>query len=381
VAAVRWFGFVAGLALVGGTGLSLLYTLIVPRGHTARAARLATVVAAGLGRTAGDRRADYRSQDRVLAVVGPLALLGLFTSWLLLFMVGFALILWPLVPGGLGAALRQAGSSLFTLGLASSPRGSATTVDYAAAATGLLAIALEIAYLPTIYGAFNRRETLVTLLEGRAGSPAWGPEVLARHQLVGITGSLPAFYAAWEQWAADLAETHSNYTVLMHFRSPHPMRSWIVALLAVLDSAALYQALSPAAAPSESRLCLRMGFTCLRELARVQGLPYDPDPMPNDPVELTYDEFLAGVARIRETGFPIERSPEEAWVQFRGWRVNYEAIAWAIADLVTAVAAPWSGPRRRIGELQPLRPLDRTPDDPAATRHAGGRWQGPATLG
>ena len=274
--------------------------------------------------------------------------------------------------------LRQSGSSLFTLGIAASPRGSATVADFAAAATGLVVVALEIAYLPTIYGAFNRRETLVTTLESRAGVPAWGPEILARHELVGITGSLPDFYAAWEQWAADLAETHSSYPVLIRFRSPHPLRSWVIGLLAVLDSAALYLAFSPGAAPSEARLCLRMGFTSLRSLADVEGVGYEPDPRPDAPVDLDYEQFLAGAARLEEAGFALERPPAEAWSHFRGWRVNYESIAYQLAERLSAVPAPWSGPRRRTAAIEPLRPLDRTPDDPDAQRHAGGRWKGPA---
>ncbi|MHB1854973.1 MAG: hypothetical protein ACYCS2_07945, partial [Acidimicrobiales bacterium] len=117
--------------------------------------------------------------------------------WLTVFFAGYSLVLWPLVPGSLlgslAAALKAAGSALFSLGLAGQPAGPAIAASYAAAATGLVAVALEIAYLPTIYSAFNRRETLVTLLQSRAGAPAWGPEILARHQLVGFTVRLPDF--------------------------------------------------------------------------------------------------------------------------------------------------------------------------------------------
>ena len=69
---------------------------------------------------------------------------------------------------------------MFTLGY-SAPRGVRMTVlDYFAAFTGLIVVGLQIGYLPTLYAAFNRRETEVTLLVSRAGLPAWGPELLAR---------------------------------------------------------------------------------------------------------------------------------------------------------------------------------------------------------
>jgi hypothetical protein len=293
-----------------------------------------------------------------------MALLTTFAVWLLLYLLAYALIIWGLAAGNFSDALRYSGSSLFTLGIASSRRAGPITAEFTAAATGLLVVALEIAYLPTIYGAFNRRETLVTMLESRAGTPAWGPEVLVRHQLVGIVDNLPDFYADWERWAADVDESHTSHTVVISFRSPHPMRSWVVALLAVLDSAALYNSLAPEGAPSEARLCLRMGFSCLRDIARVFGVPFNPDPLPTDPIQLTFEEFRVAVERLEEVGFPIEQTAEEAWPHFKGWRVNYESIAYALADQTVAVPAPWSGPRTHVpGRYEPVRPTDRRPDD------------------
>jgi hypothetical protein len=305
-------------------------------------------------------------------------------TWVVVFFLGYALVLWPLVHGPLrdsfGEALTAAGSALFTLGLDGRPDGPALAVSYAAAATGLVAVALEIAYLPTIYAAFNRRETLVTLLQSRAGAPAWGPEILARHQLVLSTDRLADFYEAWEQWAAELAETHTTYPVLVLFRSPNQLRSWVVALGSVLDSAALYLALCPGQAPTSARMCLRMGFTCLREISPEWGFVADPDPRPDAPIELSYDEYLEGVARIQEAGIVLERGAAEGWAHFRGWRVNYESTVYFLAQLTSAVPAPWSGPRRRLVAIAPRRPKDRTPEDPEAHRQPEGRGKGPATI-
>jgi hypothetical protein len=382
VGPIRWLGLLAGIVLLGSGAGSALYTLVLPRAHPSRLTEVATRSTLAAGRWIADRLPTYEAKDHVLALAGPAALLGAFGLWLAAFFLGYSLILWPLVNGGLTAALRAAGSAMLTLGLASPPGGGdpsapATAVSYVAAGTGLAVVALEIAYLPTIYGAFNRRETLVTLLESRAGAPAWGPEILTRHQLVGIADSLPAFFASWEQWAADVAETHTTYPVLVLFRSPNAFRSWIVGLLAVLDSAALHLALAPTAAPSEARLCLRMGFRALQDIAPAWGLPVELDPRPDDPILLSYEEYLEGVERMREAGVPLERSPEEGWVHFRGWRVNYEAPAYFLGRMVMAVPGPWAGPRRRIGTLDTVRPLDRTPEDPEAARQKGGRWLGP----
>jgi hypothetical protein len=364
----EWVGFTAGIVVVAATVNSLVRTVIVPRGF---ASSLTAAVEKGVQAVflAASRRLEsYKSKDRLLVLQAPLSLLAMLATWLMLFWVGYGLILWPLADLSFRTALREAGSSMLTLGFAASPGAGPTAVHFVAAATGLVVIALLIAYLPTLYGAFNRRETLVTTLQSRAGIPAWGPEILARHHAVNSLDALPDFYREWERWAADVGESHSNYPVLIYFRSPHPLRNWVLGLLAVIDSAALYQSLCPSTAPSESRLAIRMGFTSLRDIAGSIGLPYDPDPMPDDPIHLTYEEFLAGIERLRESGFPIERSAEEAWPHFRGWRVNYEGVAYALADRVVAAPGLWSGPRTHVPDLviPPLRPVDRRPDDPAS---------------
>lgn len=364
--AVRWLGFVAGVLVVATTADGLVRTVIVPRGFSSKLTEWIENIVEVLFLIVTARLPTYKAKDRLLALEGPISMIVLLLSWLGLFLVGFALIIWPLERETLVHALRESGSSMFTLGFTASAHPGATAVNFVAAATGLIVVALQIAYLPTLYSSFNRRETLVTMLQSRAGIPAWGPEILARHQLVNIVDALPEFYAEWERWSADLGESHTNYPVLIYFRSPHPLRNWVLGLLAVMDSAALYQALSPSTAPSETRLCIRMGFTSLRDIARVMKIPFNPDPRPDEPLQLTWEEFMAGITRLEEAGFPMERRPEEAWPHFKGWRVNYESIAYVLADRITAAPGLWSGPRSRLREheIPPIRPADRTPEDP-----------------
>jgi hypothetical protein len=360
--------FVAGLLVVLGTWSSVVRTLVVPRGLSSRLTFLVKHATHRVFDFVADRFAAYERKDAILVGEGPVTLLLLLLVWLLLFLGGFLLMFAGMTHGSTYSALRESGSSLFTLGDAATPQPLATAVGLFAAATGLVVVALQVGYLPTLYGAFNRRETLVTLLQSRAGAPAWGPELLARHQIVATLDNLPAFYADWERWAADVAESHTNYPVLITFRSPHPMRSWVVGLLAVLDSAALYLALNPSMRQSEARLCLRMGFTSLRDIGAAIGIPFDPDPLPDAPIALPYDDFLAGIARLERVGYPMERTPEEAWPHFRGWRVNYESLCYALARATEAVPAVWSGPRNHSAEpLLPVRPPNRTPSAPQGT--------------
>ena len=366
--ASEWAAFVAGFVIAIYTATSVLRSLVIPRG-------LNSYVTAGVGRVArkafiflSNRFDNYEAKDKVMAVEGPTYLMLLLITWLAMFLAAFTLMIWPLSGESFNEAFIQAGSSMFTLGFAATERTGAAVLHFMAAATGLIVVALMIAYLPTLYAAFNRREMLVTLLQSRAGAPAWGPEILARHHAVGLMEELQPFYAEWERWAAEVAESHTNYPALIFFRSPHPLRSWVIGLLAVMDAAALQLALSPSTAPTQARLCLRMGFSCLRYIADLLQIEYDPDPLPDDSIEMEFEEFAAGVERLQRIDFPMEKTPEEAWPDFRGWRVNYESLAYALADLVVAPPGPWSGERSHLPGMAivPERPPDRTPKDPSA---------------
>ncbi len=364
---MTWFGFAAGVLLLVVTGSSVISTLLVPRPSYPR---LTTVVSRGVREAfqlATDRMTDLPRRERILSQGGPAFLISLLVSWLVLTFVGFALMMWPFGRAGFAGALQESGSSLFTLGF-DAPHGAVpAALVFAEAATGLVVTALLIAYLPVLYAAFNRRETQVNMLEALAGSPAWGPELLARQVLIDNFGYLPTVYERWTEWAADISESHANYRALIFFRSPDPTGSWLLSMLAVLDAAALHLALWPSTVPSQARPVLRVGYVTLRALATSLKLPVPADPRPDDLLQLTRAEFDQGVEWIVAAGMAPERDLDEAWVHFRGWRVNYEAAAYALAYLLNLPPALWSGRRRSAlpAASPPPRPPHRTPDHPS----------------
>lgn len=366
--AIRVLGAVLGGLIALGTSASVLQTLVTPGGRVGRLFRAVDRVMDAAFRLATRPVRHFEQRSRILAFQAPLVLAVMLACWLLAYLLGFGLLLWPAV-GSLAEALRESGSSLLTLGFASTRATGPTVIDFVAGATGLIVVALQIAYLPTLYGSYNRREAEVTLIAVRGGQPAWGPELLARSRFTITTEELPEFYRQWERWAADVAESHSSYPILVRFRSPHPMASWLISLLAVMDSAALWLAVAPSQPPAQARLCLTMGFRCLRQLASALGIPYDDDPRPDAGIQLTREEFDRGIARLQEVDFVLERPPDEAWLHFQGWRVNYEPIAYRLAYAIDAVPAAWSGPRRS-GEppMAPRRIINRTPENPEGAR-------------
>jgi hypothetical protein len=363
----RVIAAVAGGLLVLAVWSSAIGALVVTRAVGSRLTRMADKIVTIAFRVLNEHIPDYRRRDRVMSFQAAAILVAQLAAWLGTSFVGFTLLLWPF-EHNLAGAFAAAGSSLFTLGFDVPSGTTPAALVFAAAATGLTILTLQIAYLPTLYGAFNRRETEVALLNARAGVPSWGPELLARtHYALGsgvsTIDTMPALYAQWERWAADVAESHTTYLPLVRFRSPQPLSSWVTALLAVLDSAALFLSLSPKAAPVvPARLCLRSGFQCFERVGRAMSLQIPAEPDPGAGISLTYEEFLDAVERMRKVDFPIERDAADAWPDFVGWRANYEQVAHQIAYALDAPPALWSG--SRMHPIEPIAPIRPAPGRP-----------------
>ena len=358
---MRLLAGLIGLAILIATFWSLLRTLVVPRGQSRlnRAKNRALFV---LFRTAAHRTRTYIGRDRVLTWASPLAIFTSLLMWLLLFFIAYSLIMYATSDLALTVAAREAGSSLFTLGYATIERANLTALDFMAAATGPITIGLLIGYLPTFYSAYQERESEVTLLLARAGEPNWGPELLARHSQVGTLARLDDLWPVWERWAAVVSESHTNFPVLIQMRSARPSRNWLVSLLCVMDAAAMQMSLNPSMAQDRARLMIRQGVLCLRELALVEAVPFDSDPDPDTPSGVSIEEFRDACQMLESFGYPVERSVDEAYLHFRGWRANYESVAYELAALIDAVPAPWTGPRRPpLPVIAPTMPVNRNP--------------------
>jgi hypothetical protein len=363
---MRLVAGMAGIALVIVTSWSLLRTLVVPRGSSWLNERKNRVLL-GIFRFVAHRAGSYVGRDRVLTWVGAISIFTSLLMWLALFFIAYALLMFATSDLAFAVAMREAGSSLFTLGYATNDRANLTALDFLAASTGPITIGLLIGYLPTLYSEYQRRETEVTLMLARAGEPNWGPELLARHAQVHTTSLLDELWPIWERWAAETGESHTNFPVLIQMRSARPNRSWLVSLLCVMDAAAMHMSLNPEAPQAHARLMIRQGVICLRELATVERIAFDGDPSPDTPSDVTIEEFENACADLVRLGYPMGRTATEAYPHFRGWRANYESVGYELAARVDAVPAPWSGPRRPpLPVIYPRRPVNRTPGESSA---------------
>jgi hypothetical protein len=337
--------FAVGLAIVAATFGSAVRTVILPRAVPSRLSRTVFIVMRMIFRLFTTRATTYERRDRIMAPYAPLSLLAILVTWVWLVLGGYTLMFWSMGGRSWREALDLSGSSIFTLGFARAEDLPATLLVFTEAGTGLVLLAMLITYLPSIYGAFSRREAAVAALEVRAGSPPSGVEMIWRYHVLEHMDRLPDVWVRWETWFVELEETHTSFPALVFFRSPQPTHSWVTAAGAVMDAAALAASTVDGPREVQAEFCIRAGYLAMRRIADFFGIPYDPEPKQGDPVTITKDEFDEAYDRLSVEGVPLKTDRDQAWVDFAGWRVNYDTVLVALAGLTMAPFAPWSSDR------------------------------------
>lgn len=341
---LRLAAFILGLVIVGETVISAIKTFIVPRGVQVWLTRLVFLSVRRVF-TLRIRGKGYEERDRIMAFYAPLALFMMPVVMLFLIQVGYMLLYWAVEPRPWFDLFEISGSSLLTLGSEEVETMASKLLEFSEATIGLILIALLIAYLPTMYSAFSRRETAVSVWDARAGSPPTVEEMVARAYRTNELGTLRDIWLEWEVWFAELEESHTSLGPLAFFRSPLPNRSWVTACGNVLDCAAFI--LTTVDVPFEPRaaFCIRSGFLALRQIANFFGLPYNPSPQPDEAISISRQEYDTVCDRLTAQDVPLRPDRDETWRHFAGWRVNYDAVLLQLAAMTMAPYAPWISDR------------------------------------
>ncbi len=270
--------FLLGLALVIGTFFSALSTFVLPRAARSRLNRLVFRSLRRLFDGLLHFTGSYEQRDAIMAYYAPVGLMLLVPTWYILIVFGYTAMYWALGVPGWQTDFHLSGSSLLTLGSVASETFWVNLLVFSEATLGLVLVALLIAYLPTMYSAFSRREQAVNLLEVRAGNPPTAVGMLQRfHRIHGLE-ALNDYWPVWEAWFADVEETHTVLPALVFFRSPRPQNSWVVAAGAVLDGAALTLSAVDIPISASAQLSIRAGYLALRRICDYYAIPYPSDP-------------------------------------------------------------------------------------------------------
>ena len=84
----------------------------------------------------------------------------------------------------------------------------------------------------------------------------------------------------------------------------------------------------------------------LEGLAKAAGfnVVFDKD-VRSDPISISRADYDEAVAHMVANSVPIREDREQAWRDYAGWRVNYDAVLLGLAELTLAPYAPWSSDR------------------------------------
>ncbi len=287
------FAFIVGLLWTVATLLDAFETILLPRriNHRFRYSRLYYRNCWWIWRAIAARVADRRWREGMLGVFGPMSLLGLFGSWIVSLVFGFAGMQWSLAsllstsqhfptPNTFGAFLYFSGTTYFTLGLGdvipSDGVSRALTVIEGGLGFGFLAII--ISYLPVLYQAFSRREVTISLLDARAGSPPTGGEFVRRLLRDGRVDADDSTLREWERWCSELLESHISFPVLAYYRSQHANQSWLAALTSMLDACSLLLTILPPGESHQAQLTFAMARHAAVDIALIFGVSPPTEP-------------------------------------------------------------------------------------------------------
>ena len=310
----------------------------------------------------------YEAKDRLMSLVGPFAMLLMFVVWLC--RPGGRLRADGLVGERRDPAPSHGGLRIVGVHLGLRHRSPTDRRRYRADRRGHRAPG---------HGAGDRLppHAVLGLLGPRSRGdpprpPGPGSRPGAPRSWPGTTGSGPPASCRtstgdWERWAAAVAESHTNYPSLMWFRSPVPWRSWLTALTAMLDAAALHDAINPGSAPRQARTCLQMGTNMpagvgRRAPHRLRPRPDCRRPRSASPTRST----RSGCSDCNRWASPSSARRRRPGATSRGGGSTTSRSSTRLTKLVMPPPAPWFVDRPWLGEIRRPRVLDRTPDDPQA---------------
>ena len=233
----------------------------------------------------------------------------------------------------------MSGTTFFTLGLGDvTPTANAARfLTVLESGLGFGFLALVISYLPLLYQSFSRREVSVSLLDARAGSPPSAAKMLVRGCQGQDDDQLGRLLREWEQWSAELLESHLSYPILAYFRSQHENQSWVAALAAVLDACALVLAgLDGVGAQRQARLTFAIARHAAVDLAQVLSVP-----MSTHSIERLSAEDQARLReRLARQGFSFCES-DATLAKFAKLRGLYEPILQRLSEHLLMELPPW----------------------------------------
>lgn len=357
--ALRWIEPVLGVPLMLVVLVDVFLTVLYARMGTAilseRLSRRLWMAFRGASKVAPSRR------DRVFAYAGPVIVLTVLAVWIVLLMLGAALVIHPhlgtAVTSSTGptktdlmTAFYAAGNSITLVGSGNfAPQTPAFKAFYIVNSfVGMTMISLTLTYLMQIYNALQRRNTLALAVHEASGETADAADLIAA---VGPGGNFNNGYTHLAQLASEMRavkESHHFYPVLVYFRFDDPSYTLSRLTTVLLDAVTLIKSglddeefapLKESAAVNgiwraAVRLLTSVDDVLLRDDSR-RAPAARPDAAT---LERWRRRYHAGLSRLREAGLRTIADERMGFEVYVSLRVKWDRLVTALAEFMAVDA-------------------------------------------
>jgi len=355
---MHWWASIAGIVLIFVILMDAFETVVLPRRikRTFRITGWFYRNSWGLWTRVGRHIKSANRREGFLAYFGPLSLIPLLGFWALGLIFGFACVQYGLGEHlslgnekiTFGKVVYLSGETFFTLGYGDITPNNAAARALAVmeAGMGFAFLGVVIGYLPVIYNSFAARETEISLLDARAGSPPSAAEFLGRLGCCPEQAVLDEIFRDWERWCADLLSSHISYPVLLFFRSQHSNQSWLGAVTVMLDVTSLVMTGVDGIHPDQAKLTFAIARHAVVDLSQVVNAQY----LPHDADRLTAEDLtrlrtdLAGHGVTLAGGRDHDGANSgaaDASQRLAELRVLYEPYLHALSRQLLMTLPPW----------------------------------------
>ena len=151
----------------------------------------------------------------------------------------------------------------------------------------------------------------------------------------------------WEQWSAELVESHLSYPMLSYYRSQHDNQSWLAALAAIMDTCALIMVGIKDFPTLQARMTFSTSRLAVVELCKVFNLK----PQVFADTRLTSVDY--GRMRIELRAADLQLVNDDGVEQrLHDFRATYEPFLNGLADYLLLSLPGWLPPEEVLDNWQ-----------------------------
>jgi hypothetical protein len=297
-------------------------------------------------------RFSSQRRHRLLNLVGPMLMPVLIVLYLLLLIVGFALVYQPRMPAEFSVlpsaesadwieSLYFSGTSLITIGYGDiTPR--TLFVRFFAlveGASGFALISLAVTYLITVYNALERKRVIALSFYHQAEEGADVAGFITHHFFAGRFHGFEFVLRTAARDINELQESHAEHPVIHYFhpiavhKSTPRIFFLILETCAVINSCLDDEEYPETCSHPEVRTLEASGLHVLNQLVIALGLkPERHAEAPAEAARRLERRYRRTLKQLAEAGVKTRRDTREGWEIYRARRERWETKLRAFAD-------------------------------------------------